>query len=160
VFGGVEQFVVPAQPPSARHVSLVVQANPSSQLPPMIKRPAHVPPVHTSERVHVLPSSQPVPSLFGVYTQPVAPHVPTASWHAFGGLEQVVTPAQPPSARHTSLVVQFSPSLQAAPVLGVPAQVPPAHASEVVHALPSSQVVPLAFGVYTHPPAPHVPAEA
>jgi hypothetical protein len=77
-----------------------------------------------------------------------------------GGLVQVDVPAQPPSARQTSVVVHPSPSSQLTPVLAVPAHLPLVHTSELVHAFPSSQAVPLPFAVYTQPPAPHAPADA
>jgi hypothetical protein len=44
-------------------------------------------------------------------------------------------------------VVHDNPSLHAAPVFALPAQVPAVHTSEVVHELPSLQVVPSLFGV-------------
>ena len=91
----------------------------------------HVPAWHVSPVVQALPSSQELPL-------------------ALRGLEQT-PPEQVPAVWHWSSAVH---------VTGVPlVQVPAWHVSPVVQALPSSQVVPLAFVGLEQTPPEQVPAE-
>lgn len=118
-------------------VSPVVHALPSSHAVPFpAVVPTQVPFWQLSPVVHELPSSHAVPFVRGTGTHwPVTvSHVDPPVWHwagkGFGGQ-----------------------------MTGEPTQVPLWHASAPVHLLPSSQVVPFAFGGFEHRPVDgtHVP---
>jgi hypothetical protein len=140
--------------------------------------PTHVPPAHASPVVHALPSLQ--GAVLGVLTQPVA----GAQVSVVQGLVSAQLGGVPPThvpPAHASPVVHALPSLQAAelgvctqPVAGAqvsvvqglvsaqlggapPTHVPPAHASPVVHALPSSQGLPFAPQAHVLPSPPQTP---
>jgi hypothetical protein len=143
--------------------------------------PAHAPPVQTSFKVQVLLSLQAVPSAIVGLLHTPAVQVP-ATWHWSEAVQTIAVPPQTPLV-HTSDVVQASLSLQVDPfvligllhtpavqvpaawhwseavqTIAVPPQTPLVHASDVVQALLSSQVVPLAIVGLLHTPAVQVPA--
>ena len=125
----------------------------------VIAEPAHDPPLQTSPVVHALPSSQ--DAVLFAYTQPVA-GLHESSVHGFESLQTTGVPGLHTPPPQTSPVVQALPSSQDAALLtytqpeaglhessvhgfeslqttGAPGtQAPPAHASPVVQALPSS----------------------
>lgn len=143
---------------------------------------SHVPALHT-------PPAHGESSGFAGFEQaPVAASQLPASWHSSLALQTTGAPASQSPALHVSVIVHLSPSSHAAPSAfggfeqapvagsqvpgswhmsgighdtGAPgAQLPITHASAIVHASPSSQVVPSALAGVEHVPVArsHAPA--
>jgi hypothetical protein len=106
----------------------------------------HTPVAHTSPTVHRLPSSQ--PDVVAVNTHWPVARLQVSSVHEFESLQVLGVPAQMPRA-HWSALVHALPSSQATVLNDCPQPVEGTHTA-VVHTLPSSGQV---IGVAAHTPA-------
>jgi hypothetical protein len=158
----------------------------SSNVQPTVPLPVQTPALHVSVGVHLLPSSQPVPSvLAGLLQMPVAASHTPAVWHWSSAVQPTAPPPVQMPVLHVSVLVQALLSLQTvpsvllgfeqAPVAGLqlptswhwslavhvtrflPTHVPAAQASVRVQASLSLQVVPSMTGTALQAPALHVP---